>query len=535
MRTKTVRGRYLTLLALVVSGALAVGCSAEPAKKSSGTDAVINVGLGSDVDLLDPHSFRTDAAYVVTANVYDPLIRQKYEEQDGALQGIDEYEPALAESWDISEDGTEATFHLRADAEFADGSPVTSQDVKYTFERAMLGPGYITSLLPFVGIDKPKQIETPDEHTVILRPSFKSPLFERFLSFQVFGAINSDVAEEHATKDDPWATEWLNDNVTASSAYDVGEFNRGRETVLEPNKNYWGADEVSNGGVRMRAVPDADQRALLLQSGDLDVADSLPPRLLSQLEDDPAIKINRLPSSRITYLGMNNEIAPFDDKQVRQAISYAIPYQDIIDKVQFGYATPAMGPVPPAMDTSAGEELWPYDTDLDKAKELMEASGKSGLTTELVVRQSVPTDSESAVFIQDALREIGVEVEIKRLPDAAYFQRLNEHSLPMFLHDWFSWGEDPFFQMSFLLQSEQFTNYANYSNADFDALIEEGTLELDADQRADLSRQAQEIAIDDAPWAFLYSADYVVASREDISGVTRPFDQALRFEHLKKG
>ncbi len=534
--------KWVGLLSFVLSSTLLAACSATDPSSSGGgegagetdTDAVLNVALGSDVDLLDPHMFRTDAAYVITANVYAPLLRQKYEDVDGALQGTDEYEGALAESWEINEDGTEAVFKLRNDAEFADGTPVTSADVKYTFERAMLGPGYITALLPFVGIDKPEQIETPDDHTVVLRPTFKSPLFERFMTFQVFGAINSQEAEKHATKDDPWATQWMEDNVTSSNAYDVTEVARGRESMLEPNPNYWAADEVKNGGMRLRVVPDPDQRVLLLRSGDVDIVDSIPPRLISQLEDDPALNVFRLPSSRITYLGMNNKIEPFDDVRVRQAISYAIPYQDIIDKVQYGYASMAKGPVPPAMSSSAGEELWPYETNLEKAKELLAESGETDLSTELVVRQAIPQDAEAAVFIQDALREIGIDVQIERLPDAAYFQRLNEHSLPMFLHDWFSWGEDPFFQMGFLLKSGQFTNYADYSNPEFDALLEEGTFELDLEQRAELSRQAQEIAIEEAPWAFLYSADYIVAARKGVTGVTRPYDQTLRFEHLSK-
>ena len=411
---------------------------------------------------------------------------------------------------------------------------MTSADVKYTFERALLGPGYITALLPFVGIDKPNQIETPDPHTVVLKPTFKSPLFERFMTFQVFGAINSKLAKEHSTKQDPWATEWMKNNVTASGAYTVGELTRGSQTVLEPNKNYYAADEVKNAGVRLRSVPDPDQRALLLRSGDIDIADSLPPRLVSQLQDDPSLKVYRLPSSRITYLGMNNKIAPLDDPKVRQAISYAIPYQDIIDKVQFGYASLAKGPVPPSMASSAGDELWPYATNLAKAKELMQEAGKSGFSTELVVRQAQPQDAEAAVFIQDALRQIGVNVKIERLPDAAYYQRLNEHSLPMFLHDWFSWGEDPFFQMGFLLKSGAYTNYANYSNPQFDALLKKGTFELDPAKRAEISRQAQEIAIKDAPWAFLYSADYIVAARKGVTGVTRPYDQTLRFQYLSK-
>jgi peptide/nickel transport system substrate-binding protein len=531
--------RHTVCVAVIATSLAACSAAADQQKAASTSasaskDAKLNVALGSDVDLLDPHMFRTDAAYVVTANVYEPLLRQKYAEKSGVLEGQPEVGPGLAESWEVTPDGKKAVFHLRKDAKFADGTPVTSADVAYTFKRAMLGPGYIAALLPFVGVSKPDQIQTPDAQTFVLTPSFKSPLFERFLTFQVFGAINEKAAKAHSTSADEWSTAWLKDKVTPSGAYQVKELSRGQQTVLEPNPGYYDAAKVKNGGVTLKTVPDPDQRALLLRSGDIDVADSLPPRLVSQLKNDASLTVNRIPSSRITYLGMNNSVAPLNDKLVRQAISYAIPYQAIIDKVQFGYASMAKGPVPPAMRSAAGEENWHYDTNADKARELLKQAGKTRVSTQLAVREAQPQDTEAAVFIQEALRQVGVDVQIQKLPDATYYKRLNEHSLPMFLHDWFSWGEDPFFQMGFLLKSKAFTNYANYTNPEFDALLEKGTFELDQAKRDELSKQAQKIAIDDAPWAFLYSSDYLVVTRKGVSGVTRPFDQTLRFEYLTK-
>jgi peptide/nickel transport system substrate-binding protein len=538
-RTSRHSSQLTVLVALVAAALAACSAAADQENRPGGTGsspkaANLNVALGSDVDLLDPHSFRTDAAYVVTANTYEPLLRQKYADQAGLLEGQPEVEAGLAERWEISDDGKEAVFHLRKDAKFADGTPVTSAEVAYTFKRAMLGPGYITSLLPFVGISKPEQIQTPDPQTFVLTPSFKSPLFERFLTFQVFGAINEKAVKAHSTSADEWATAWLNDNVTSSGAYQVKEFSRGQQTVLQPNPGYYDASKVKNSGITLKSVPDPDQRALLLRSGDLDVADSLPPRLVSQLKSDPNLTVHQIPSSRITYLGMNSSVEPLNDKLVRQAISYAVPYQSIIDKVQFGYASMAKGPVPPAMRSAAGEEFWHYDTNAEKARELLKQAGKTHVTTQLAVREAQPQDTEAAVFIQEALRQVGIDVEIEKLPDATYFKRLNEHSLPMFLHDWFSWGEDPFFQMGFLLKSGAFTNYANYANPQFDALIDKGTFELDPAKRDALSKEAQQIAIDDAPWAFLYSSDYVVVTRKGVTGVTRPFDQTLRFEYLSK-
>lgn len=527
-------------LSIALLATTLVACSAAASQqKAAGNAAVeksskITVALGSDVDLVDPHMFRTDAAYALTANVYEPLLRQKYVEQGGLMVGQPQVGPGLAQSWEVSPDGKKAVFHLRKDAKFADGTQVTSSDVAYAFNRALLGPGYITALLPFVGVSKTEQIQTPDPQTFVLTPSFKSPLFDRFLTFQVFGAINEKAAKAHSTSADPWATNWLKDNVTASGAYQLQELTRGQQAVLTPNKGYYNASQVKNSGVILKSVPDPDQRALLLRSGDIDVADSLPPRLVAQLKSDPALHVYQLPSSRITYLGMNNTVAPLNNKLIRQAISYAVPYQAIIDKVQFGYASMAKGPVPPAMRSAAGDKYWHYDTNPDKARALLKQAGQTRVSTQLAVREAQPQDTEAAVFIQEALRQVGIDVQIQKLPDATYYKRLNEHSLPMFIHDWFSWGEDPFFQMDFLLKSKAFTNYANYSNPQFDSLLQQGTFELDPQKRDAISQQAQKVAIDDAPWAFLYSSDYVVVTRKNVTGVTHPFDQTMRFEYMSK-
>lgn len=521
------------LLGLMAGSVVVAGCQVEGARQNV-TNSKVTLALESTVDILDLHDFRTDTAYTVTANVYEPLLQQTFAMQDGVLVGTDNLQGAAAESWEISPDGKRAVFHLRKDAKFASGRPITAKDFEYVFRRSLLGPGYITALLPFIGISKESQIQAPDPYTFVLTPSLKSPLFERFMTFQVFGAMDSQEVEQHTSGGDRWATEWLDNNVTPSGPYVVSQLARSTQVVLEPNRQYAGPLEPKNKGVTLRAVPDPDQRALLIQSGDLDVVDGLPPRLNAQLQNDDRVTVHRIPSSRMTYLGMNNQIAPFDNKLVRQAVSYAIPYQTILDDVMYGMATIAKGPVPPQMESFAGEEYWNYQTNLSKARALMRQSGVGPLNTQLVVQQSRPQDTEAAVFIQEALGQIGIKVAVQQLAEGAYLERLTAGQAPMFLHYWYSWGEDPFFQMMFLLQSESLTNYAKYSNPAFDAILEKGVFELDAGRRNSLSAQAQELVIDDAPWAFLYSGDYVIVTGSSVEGVTKPYDQHLRLSYLTK-
>jgi peptide/nickel transport system substrate-binding protein len=494
------------------------------------------VALDTDVNLLEPHTFRSTAAYSVTDAMYAPPLSQVLEDQggDGKLfYGVAEFEGELAEDWTVDDDGT-TTFTIRDDAGFADGTPITAHDLAYTLRRSIEGPGYIGALLPFINISSADQIEAEDDYTLVVQPDGSSPFFEQFMAFQVFGALDEDRIEAEAADDDEWGMAFLEENPTESGPYRLATFDRESQVVLEPNENYPHQDRVMNDGVTVRFVPDADQRALLLQRGELDLVSGLSPRLLQELDADTNVDVLSIPSSRITYMGMNNSIEPLDDVTLRQAISYAVPYQTLIDQVMAGYARPAGNLVTSPMDTYAGDEIGTYEEDLDRARELVAEAGAEGASLELAVRQSRAQEQEAATFIQDNLRQIGLNVEVSRLPDSEFSERLNAKELQLFIHDWFSWGEDPYYQMQFLVHSEAFTNHTTFANEELDALIAEGTFELDEARRAEISRDAQQILLDEAPMAYLYSPDTTVAVRSDVCGVAFDFTQVVRLDTLTR-
>ena len=496
---------------------------------------VIVVSLSTDVDILEPHTFRTTGAYAVTRALYQPPADQVFVEEGGVRVGTSEVVASpILESYSVSDDGLEATFVMNPDAKFDNGDPITAGDLAYTFRRTIEGPGYIGLLLPFIGIESSDQIEVVDERTLIVRPKVASSLFDRFMTFQVFGPINQAVAEANATPDDPWAFEYFTNNAVSSGPYSLVEFDRDRgQIVLEPNPGYPG--EVANGGIIVRNIPDAEQRALLLQRGEIDVAVGLAPRLLAQLQDDPNVNVYTAPSTRSVFLGMNVDIAPLDNKLVRQAISYAVPYDALLEQVMFGFASPAGTLIPSTMETYAGDAIDVYTTDLERARQLLEESGVGEFSIELAVPQSSKEQQQAAVLIQDNLRQIGIDAQINILPDADYQGRRNNRELPLFFHEWYSWGDDPFYQMTFLLKCGQFTNFANYCNEELDQIIAEGTFTTDPAKRQELSTRAQQIMLEDAPHAWLWAADWAVATGKDISGVTKDFTEVPRFETLRKG
>lgn len=497
----------------------------------------IVVALSDTVNLVEPHTFRSTSAYAVTHAVYEPLIVQELSEQAGGwlLGSRTNHEGAGAESYEIelTEDGGMlATFTLRQDAKFDDGSPVTAEDYKYIFQRSIEGPGYIGVLLPFIGISSADQLTVVDDYTLQIKADVQSPLFERFMTFQVFGALNKTLLDANATADDAWAFDFMNDKSAGSGPYYISEFNPDTQVVLEPNPSYWDAANVANSGVVVRTVPDANQRAQLVRTGEIDVATGIPERLLPQLEADPNVKIFEIPTTGVHYMAMNINLIPNVD--LRRAILKAVPYNALIDQVMFGYAAPARGVVPSQMETHDPAVGSGYETDLDEAAQFLADSGESDVNLVLGVRESRQTDQEAAVLIQENLRQIGIEVEVQVLPDADWAARASAGELPLLIHDWFSWGEDPFYQMQFLTQCGSFVNYSQFCDETYDDLVNTGKFSVDAAVRNDASSQAQQIFFDNAIWAPLWSTTRTVVVGKCVTGLELGYSQVPSFRFLTK-
>jgi len=155
----------------------------------------IVVAYDSDIDHIELMQFRSLGGYDATANLYEPLIAQVLQDiGNGEFKGLNQFEGAVAESFDVSADGTVFTFQLRDDATFFDGTPITAQDYKYTFDRAMTGPGYIGLLTPFMSLSSPDNVVAVDDYTLQVTTDRPAALTETIIAFQVFGAISKATA-----------------------------------------------------------------------------------------------------------------------------------------------------------------------------------------------------------------------------------------------------------------------------------------------------------------------------------------------------
>jgi peptide/nickel transport system substrate-binding protein len=287
--------------------------------------------------------------------------------------------------------------------------------------------------------------------------------------------------------------------------------------------------------VVLRIVPDPSTRLTLLKSGDVDIARDLAPLDEVELLKDQNVSVNRFPTRIVSFLGMNAKVPPLNNVKLRQAISYAAPYDTIIRSVMVGFARRLTSPVPSGMPTHT-DEFFKYNTDPAKAKALLaEAGFPNGLNLTFTSRADLAESKGIAIWVKSALARAGINVTINEMQGAAFTAALQKHDLVFFHHPgWNSINNDPFYHVFWLLQSAC-CDYTNYSNTEIDDLIHRFTISTDLTGRADASRRIQQIAVDEAAWVFLYQPDLVLATRKNIGGVVYyPADVRFRYYSMTK-
>ncbi len=532
---------------LVLAASAAVACGSDGTTPvttdAAGTDTppaeaeqTLVIG-GGDIDHIDMVQFHSVSARLVMANVYSPPQQEVMEDDPdvpGGLRGTGEFSYGVTEGLELSEDGLTGTLRVRDGAKFASGEDITAEDLAYTMRRWLGGPGYTTSSRPYFGIsdDVDGSIKIVDDRTVEVTFERASAMIDKVLAFTQFGIIDASVAEDNAGEDG-WASEYLAKNATASGPYEIAEWVPGQYMELSRSDLTVYGPEAEMDTVRLQVIPDQSQRLLALKSGEIDIALEMPPDLLAEAAEDPELKVYSLPSSSLTYLTMHNEMAPLDNPVVREAISLAVPYEALVSTVMQGYGKRAGSPIPEPIEGSLGLEQ-AFETDVEAAKQLLTENGLDGVQVTLTVNAENAQHVQAATFIQDSLRQAGIDVNVQTLPGAEYTTRLNAGELQMSINSWYSYGEDPFYQLQFMLGTGAFTNYARYSNPELDELIAQGAASVDPEERAEIARQAQELVIADAPWAYLYTADHVFVTRKDISGITNTLDKVLRLQYIHR-
>lgn len=541
---KLSRRQFMTRAAAVgMSSSLALGlleaCGAGGSSGGGGgTNSKLVVGVDTDIDDLDPMDFKSDAAYEAVIQTYETLVTNvlKPGASAGAMEATTDLKGAVAQSYSVSSDGTVYTFKVRPGVTFTNGTKVDAKAMEYSFKRALLGPGYAALVMGMLGVKDQSQLKATDDSTFTLTLEQPNPMASRLLPLTVLDVMDPATSQQHATGSDAWANTYYKTSILGTGPYVRGAtWQSGSQYLFSPNPSYWDKSKLKNAGVLMKYIPSSDDRLLLIQRGDLDVAFGLPAKNLDKLRSDSNVKLWNFPSRNTNYMVLNEHVKPFDDVRVRQAIAYAVPYDTLIKNALYNFAKPLKSVVAAGMPT-ADTSAWPYTTDTTKAKSLLtEAGFANGFRSTLSVSLSRAEDADVAVWIQSALAKVGIQLDINKLSDADYRAKQGADQLPMFIDYWYSWANDPFYQLFWLCQSQnKATNLSHYANPQVDGYIAQGMYNTNESQRAQLSSQAQAQFAKDVPLILLYQRNFVLASRANVTGVNVYPDQYLRFWELSK-
>jgi peptide/nickel transport system substrate-binding protein len=500
------------------------------------------VAWDSDIDTLDPASFKTQGGYVTVANTNDAPITWKVQPVEGkrglARSHPREWEPQLAESWALEDGGATMVFKIRKGAKFASGRPVNAHAFKYSFDRGLLSPGYMKLIFPtLIQVSSADQFQVRDDYTFAVKMKAASPMGLDTIALSNNAIVDPEEVKAHATKDDPWAAEWMKRHVAGVGPYRLVKNEPGVEIVLEATPGYWrGKPHFER--VVLKLVPNEADRVLLLKRKAVDMVAGRPglsPRNVKSLEGEAGLKVASVPDTTCHYLAMNQKKPPFDNVLVRRAVNYAIPIQAILPNVLHGYGTQMKTPIPHLTPTYLGDYS-PYKHDIARAKALMkEAGAPAPIPVDLAVRVGWPTHEQAAVWLQRELEQIGFKVNIVKETDATFRQVAIKGDHALSIESWQSWINDPFYHLVFLFHTKsKFTNLSFYANSKLDALIDDNMHETNADKRAAASREAQKMLLDDAVWGLLWYEHWTRVLTADLVGLEKRWDTFERYFNLKR-
>jgi peptide/nickel transport system substrate-binding protein len=431
---------------------------------------------------------------MVTLQIYEPLV-----ELNEKLEPI----PVIAESWENPDELT-YIFHLRQGVKFHDGTELTAEDVKFTFEWVM-DP---TNELPTrVHLEMIEAVEVIDDYTVkIILKHPNAPFIT--LTIPQFGIVPKHVAENlgedfgfNPIGAGPFKfVKWVSEDYIELEAFE--DYFRGRPYL----------DKVT-----FRVIPEEAVQVLELEAGGVDFIMSVPADEFERLADDPNITIVRYPGTGFMFIGPNLKHPILSDVRIRHAISYAIDREMLIEVAEAGLAVPATGPLQPGLWAHTTEGVRTYPHNPEKAKQLLAEAGfpdgfKSGLLT-------IPTEPfrTLAVVLKEQLGKIGIELELELVEFGVFLDKFFAHEFELSL---MSWGGivDPDYGVYPLFKTGAGFNIVQYSNAAVDALLEAGRKTLDMEKRKQIYHQIQRILAEELPHIFVYHAETTRAYNPRLKG-----------------
>jgi peptide/nickel transport system substrate-binding protein len=498
---------------------------------------------GGTINTLDPTMPGSSReSFGLSMNVYDRLVAFSRKQVDGkwffdhnAIRG------ELAERFETSPDGLKITLHLRRDAKWHDGTPVTAEDVKWSLDRHVSAKSLAAPQFQTGSLTSPDQfrIAGPGVIEVHLEKPDRLALANLAVPYAIM--INSTLAKKNATPDDPWAQKWLQNNSAGSGAYMVETFRPGEQVILRRNDSWKGGAEGKLPFFRRvicQTVPEAATRANLIERGDADVSIDLQASDITSLEQRGRVKVQSFPQTNgFTHISFNTTIAPFDNVKVRQAIAAALPYDDMFKAALFNRGRPLFGGnwtgTPPTADFPVA---MPVSTDLERAKALLtEAGFPNGFNTTFTFSLGAAAIAEPvAALVQESLGKIGIKVEIQKVTDAQLNTMQSEKKLAFYTDAGTAWLPATYYFFYLYFTRDQRWNFASWNNPRIVELANNARFEQDAAAYEAECKEMISILADQMPLVMLYQPNMDAVMGKQIEGFTYQFYRQIDFRDLSR-
>ena len=463
-----------SILALVACGGTNNGGSSNSGNSDAGSgdgaatsykDTLI-WAQGADVTSLDPHQGKETPAVEVTCQIFDTLVVVNPE--------TNEIEPQIAESWEQVDELT-YVFKIRQGIKFHDGSDLTAEDVKFSLDRAInsAAVSYIVDFIDTVTVD--------DEYTVTVKTKAPYAPALRNLAIPFAAIVPKAVVEADE------AAFIL--NPVGSGPYQFVEWKQNDHVTLKAFDDYY-AGKPATENLIMKVIPETSQRSIALETGEIDLAYDMAVNDVVKLKDSTELTVYEIPSLTCWYISMNMNKEPFNNPLVREALSYAIDRQLIIDTINAGSGQPADAIIAPGVFGYYSTGVREYDP--EKAKELLaEAGYPDGFETSLWVNDN-QSRIEMCQAIQNMFQQIGVECAVEVLEFGSYISRTTNGEHDMAYFGWTTSSADAdysYYSLEHSTQQGAAGNRSFIADPEVDALIEEARTNSDEATRTELYKE----------------------------------------------
>lgn len=528
--------KFLSVLLAAMLMFVLAACTAnenagkEPSEKSDGGgkqssgEKVLYWNNGQEPTSFDPPIGFDSASWNALNNLMEGLTR---------LNADHEPEPATAEKWDVSEDGKTYTFHIRENAKWSNGDPVTANDFEFAWKR-LLDPktGSAAAFLGYFiegaeafntgkGTADDVKVKAIDEKTLEVTLTSPQAYFLSVITNPAFFPINEKVAKENPK----WFAEA--DTFVGNGPFTLSEWEHDSHFVMKKNDQYWDKDTVKLDKVKWAIVDDANTEYQMFQNGELDSSD-VPADLSEQLFSEGKAKVEDQAGTYFYRFNVTKE--PFQNKNIRKAFALAVDQKQIVDFVTKNKEKPAYGFVSYGFKDPSGKDFREKNGDLLKtnvkeAKELlkkgMEEEGYNKLPEITLTYSTDDTHKKIAEALQQMWKEnLGVEVKLANMEWNVFVEEQKALKLQLSRSSFLADYPDP---INFLenFQTGHTMNRTGWSNAEYDKLIQAAKKESDETKRFELMYKAEQILLDEAPIFGIHFYNHVYLQNEAVTGVVR--------------